>query len=65
MQIVENVDRCIYRTQISEQSQMIIEELATLWGVETTVIFSMMLTFAEHMAVSRIINAIAENRKKE
>lgn len=65
MQTVENLDRCIYKVQVSEESQKIIETLADLWGMETGKIFSMMLTFAEHMAVGRILNPIAKGLKED
>ena len=60
MFVVENLDRCIYKIQISDFQQTLVEDLASLYGVEQETVVKMMFVFAENMAISKIFNKISQ-----
>lgn len=47
-----------YEVKVAGSSQLIIQSLADLYGVTPEMVMSMMLKFAECIAVSRILNKI-------
>lgn len=63
MQSVEKLDQGLYKVQLSDETQKIIDTLCFMFGVPDTEVVMAMLKFAECMAVSRIINEVEKQSK--